>query len=201
MHREDSFEENKNGLAGVGMTFKLRKIINSEIQDLIIFLNSDEFHECLNRKFSISRPTKMSTRIQKYLSGYEITPHPDIRSKALTYLFNINPSELAEKMDIHTHLLTLKPEYEYIKAHWARNKYKDRNMIPWEWCETQKVLSKGNSLVMFAPSNDTLHGAKLKYDHCAFQRTNIYGNLRFTDVPVAIEKTPYQELYRLIKNN
>ncbi len=30
---------------------------------------------------------------------------------------------------------------------------------------------------MFAPGNDTLHAVRLRYDHRAYQRTQIYGNL------------------------
>ena len=33
--------------------------------------------------------------IQKYLDGYELSPHPDIRLKAATFMVNINPDQKA----------------------------------------------------------------------------------------------------------
>ena len=50
----------------------------------------------------------IDTGIQKYLDGYEISPHPDLRKKVLTFMININTSEQAFKESYHTHYLEFK---------------------------------------------------------------------------------------------
>lgn len=192
-YESNSFYVNENRVESFGVAFKLKDILDQEIRELINFLNGSVFHKCLQEKFSITRENKVSTAIQKYLSGYEISPHPDIKSKCLTYLININTHDIAEDMDIHTHLLTFKPEYKYIQSYWKENQDKDRVWVPWKWCETQKLISKNNSLIMFAPNYNTLHAVKLRYDHCPLQRTQLYGNLWFTNVP-KLTKPTYLEL-------
>ena len=44
-----------------------------------------------------------------------------------------------------------------------------------------KIQSENNSLVIFSPDDDTLHGVKTNYDHLANQRTQIYGNLWYSE--------------------
>ena len=55
----------------------------------------------------------------------------------------------------------------------------DRQWVPWAWCSTKFVQSKNNSIVLFSPSNDTMHGVKVNYDHLVTQRTQLYGNFWF----------------------
>jgi len=178
---------------GFGMAWRLMTIRSQDVQDLINFLNSDVFHTALHSKFKISKATRVSTKIQKYLTGYEISPHPDIRSKALTYLININTEDQAEDMDIHTHLLKFRRDYNGVYDYWENNTNIDRCWVPWDWCKTVKKVNKNNSLVMFAPSNDTLHAVKLDYNHLPFQRTQLYGNLWFKDT-VKAKSAYYQDL-------
>lgn len=168
---------NSEVVEAFGMAFHLEKIKNEKIKKLIEYLNSDKFHNILHQKFDITQPSRITTRIQKYLSGYEISPHPDIRTKCLTYLININTEEETETMDIHTHLLKFKKKYNYVYKFWNENTNIDRCWVPWDWCTSEKLLNKNNSLVMFAPANDTLHAVKLNYDHLNLQRTQLYGNL------------------------
>ena len=49
--------------------------------------------------------------------------------------------------------------------------------MPWFCAETIKQQKKKNSIVVFSPSDDTLHGVKTNYDHLSTQRTQLYGNL------------------------
>ena len=168
---------NSDIVEAFGMAFHLKKIRDERINQLIEYLNSKKFHNILHQKFDISQPSRITTRIQKYLSGYEISPHPDIRTKCLTYLININTEEETETMDIHTHLLKFKKKYNYVYKFWNENTNIDRCWVPWDWCTSEKLLNKNNSLVMFAPANDTLHAVKLNYDHLNLQRTQLYGNL------------------------
>jgi hypothetical protein len=184
---------NSEVVEGFGMAWRLMKIKSEKIQELINFLNSDEFHNLLRQKFNLIAETRVSTEIQKYLTGYEISPHPDIRSKALTYLININTENETEGMDIHTHLLSFKPNYSSVYNFWETNTNIDRCWVPWNWCNTEKLVSKNNSLVMFAPSNDTLHAVKLDYDHLLLQRTQLYGNLWYKK-KVKARSAYYQDL-------
>ncbi|MEO0061585.1 MAG: hypothetical protein RLZZ08_145 [Pseudomonadota bacterium] len=128
-------------------------------------------------KFGITTPVQIDTGIQKYLHGYEISPHPDIRRKALTWMLNINTGDFSEDQEFHTHYLRLKPEWSFITAFWQGNPQIDRDWLPWSWCETVKRQRQNNSLVIFAPSDDTIHAVKASYDHLGMQRTQMYGNL------------------------
>lgn len=179
-NREISNVYNGDIVEAFGMAFNLERIQSTEIKELINFLNGNDFHQTLHKKFNIKKQSRITTRIQKYLTGYEISPHPDIRSKCLTYLININTEAEAENQKVHTHLLKFKPEYNKIYDYWLKNEDTDRCWVPWEWCETEKYVSKNNSIVMFEPGNDTLHAVKLDYDHLPYQRTQLYGNLWYT---------------------
>ena len=156
-----------------GIALKLKQIRNPLINELLEYLNTDEFKQVMLDKFDIVRPTKITTSIHKYLDGYEISPHPDIRSKTLTYLVNINTDPRADDLDIHTQLMKLVPKKHFIYDYWEHNTEYDRDWLPWEWCTTEKIINKNNSIVLFSPGNDTLHAVKLKYDHLEFQRTQI----------------------------
>jgi hypothetical protein len=45
----------------------------------------------------------------------------------------------------------------------------------------KKKQRKNNSIVIFSPGNDTVHAVKANYDHLAYQRTQLYGNLWFKE--------------------
>ena len=102
----------ENPIENVGITFRLHNYKNIMIKNLIEFMNSNKFHETLREKFNINRETSIISAIQKNLSGYEISPHPDIRQKCLTYLLNINNNSEIEYLDCNTHLLEFKNEYK-----------------------------------------------------------------------------------------
>lgn len=165
---------------GFGITLRLMSPTTSILVELKDFLTGEAFNAALARKFGLSlRDTTPDNGIQKYLDGYEISPHPDTRKKALTYMVNINPHSDAEELEHHTHYLKLKPEFQYVKSFWEGNPDIERCWIPWDWCETASLQTKNNSIVIFAPGNDTLHGVKASYNHLAGQRTQLYGNLCF----------------------
>ncbi|MGD0731415.1 MAG: hypothetical protein ABR956_09120, partial [Terracidiphilus sp.] len=115
--------------------------------------------------------------IQKYLDGYEISPHPDIRAKALTYMININPGTNSENREHHTNYLKFRDEFKYVQSYWEGHPNQDRCWVPWEWCDVVKVQRENNSMVIFSPDNTTLHAVKARYDHLSSQRTQLYGNL------------------------
>lgn len=181
-------------LEAFGLAFRLKTINDTKLKELVNFLNSTPFQQALIDKFEISRPNVIETAIQKYLTGYEISPHPDVRGKCLTYLINTNTTDLAEQDNtIHTHLLEFKSEKVFVKDFWKNNHNYNTDWVPWDWCNSRKIISKNNTLVMFNPSYDTLHAIKLKYDHCRFQRTQLYGNLWYTDA-IKIKKLKWYEI-------
>lgn len=169
-------------LEGFGITYKLNEIRSKEINEIVTFLSSKRFKEVLDKKFNLSN-TRVHIGIQKNLTNYEISPHPDIRQKALTFLLNIN-SEISDDIgfeNFNTKMLKFKKEKEHVYSFWNNNPKIQRCWVPWEWCEVIKTIKNNNSLLMFRPSNKTLHAVRLKYDHLKTQRTQIYGNLMFNN--------------------
>lgn len=183
----------KHLLEGFGIAFRLNKYTTPIVRRFVEFLNLPEFQKLMEKKFGLTHETSVETAIQKYLHGYEISPHPDIRLKAATYMLNINTREDSESFDIHTYLLKFKPEKKYIYDFWRDNPKIERCWVPWPWCDVKATTNKNNSIVFFAPSNDTLHAVKLDYDHLKFQRTQVYGNLWYTEKTVKYDST-YDDL-------
>jgi len=145
------------------------------------FLASEEFNSAIAAKFGIDfNSCNIDGGIQKYLDGYEISPHPDIRKKAATFMVNINPDKDSESRNHHTHYLKFKPDYSYIEDFWTENQDAERQWVPWEWCTTEFMQTTNNSIVLFSPSNNTMHGVKAEYDHLSTQRTQLYGNLWYS---------------------
>lgn len=198
-YNNDSFPHGRKGtpIESYGVTYRLENISNPFIQQLTNYLNGEEFKQALEEKFEIKKQTRIITAIQKNLSHYEISPHPDVREKQLTYLLNINKNSSIDEVPIHTNLLKFKPEWEFIKDYWKNNHERNTTWVPWDWCETKVVTNKNNSIVLFKPSVDTLHAIKMIYDHTRYQRTQFYGNLMGLE-PV-VEPMNYRDLLE-IKN-
>tara|TARA_Y100000748_G_scaffold297068_1_gene290596 strand:- start:511 stop:1413 length:903 start_codon:yes stop_codon:yes gene_type:complete len=167
---------------GFGITLRLIDPQDAMLRKIMQFINQKKFMNLISKKFSINLDeVYYRGGVQKYLDGYEISPHPDVRRKALTYMININPDSNSDKKDHHTHYLKFKKKYNYVYSFWNGNPKIDRCWVPWEWCETKKIQSENNSLVIFSPDDNTLHGVKTNYNHLANQRTQIYGNLWFNE--------------------
>jgi len=166
----------------LGMALRLERPKSHILRQIKEFLASDSFNKVIAEKFGHDLENKIiDNGIQKYLDGYEISPHPDIRKKAVTFMININPHHNAEKLDHHAHLLKFTPDRDYIRVFWEGNGNIDRCLIPWDWSAIEKTQNKNNSLVIFSPSNDTLHAVVANYDHLLAQRTQLYGNIWFED--------------------
>ena len=159
------------------------------------FLTSDELNLAIAEKFNLQlSDTYLDNGIQKYLDGYEISPHPDRKNKAATFMININPHKNSESLIHHTHYLKTKSEYSYVTNFWKNNPDVQRCWIPWDWCETNYVQSKNNSMVAFSPSEETLHAVKANYNHLAGQRTQLYGNLWHKKTKPLIESIEWENL-------
>lgn len=178
-YENDSFPSGRKGtpIESYGITYRLQRHDTRFTAELVEYLNGQEFKKALEEKFGITTENRIVTAIQKNLSHYEISPHPDIREKTLTYLLNINKDSTADSLAIHTHLLKFKKEWQFIKEHWETDFSTNTTWVPWDWCESVIQTNKNNSIVLFKPSVDTLHGIKMKYDHTKLQRTQLYGNL------------------------
>jgi len=180
--RKDSKSQkmlNQPTCEGFGVVMRLQRTEkNTILDDAISFFRSDRFWMAMADKFGLDyNLVRSDMGLQKYLHGYEISPHPDVRLKALTFMININPAGESDTINYHTKYLTFKPERSYIRDIWSRDATADRCWVPWDWCETKKTQPTNNSMVMFSPSNDTLHAIKASYDHLVTQRTQFYGNL------------------------
>jgi len=182
-HKEKKSSQKINtSCEGYGVVMRLKSPKSTAINALQDFLNSREFIDCIAEKFNIrAGECNYSAGIQKYLDGYEISPHPDIRRKALTFMVNINPSPTSFDEEYHTSYLQFKPEWDYVREFWKGNEKFDRCWVPWEWCEVKKQQRKNNSIVIFSPDNDTVHAVKANYNHLSYQRTQLYGNLWFRE--------------------
>lgn len=165
-----------------GVVFRLKDATTPLISDINDFLKSKLFNEAIAAKFGLDfEQLTVDTGIQKYLDGYEISPHPDVRRKAATFMVNINPAERSEELNYHTQYLQIKSEREYLLSLWEGNPRIERGWMPWDWAETKFTQTANNSIVLFSPSNTTLHAVKAEYPHYNTQRTQLYGNLWFKE--------------------
>lgn len=167
---------------GFGVVLRLQSFSSPIIESINNFFQGDSFNAVCAEKFQINLLECYSEGgIQKYLDGYEISPHSDIRKKATTFMVNINPDPISESLNHHTHYLRFSKPREYVQRFWEENPDVQRAWVPWSWCETVKQQKKNNSIVLFSPSNDTLHGVLADYDHLKTQRTQLYGNLWYRE--------------------
>jgi hypothetical protein len=182
---------------GFGVALRLKRPKSRIIAELSAFLASEAFVACLADKFDLPLTnTRFAGGLQKYLDGYEISPHPDIRAKALTFMVNINPHPNAGSHAHHTHYMSFRDERRYVQDYWRANPGIERCWVPWDWCETKFVQANNNSMVAFAPSDDTIHAIKATYDHFEGQRTQLYGNIFRRNAP-KLSKLEWQDLRQL----
>ena len=180
--KKESNYDNVNTCEGFGITFRLKKTKSGIIQSYLDFFKSESFIDCLCKKFDINKKLIITdSGFQKYLDGYEISPHPDVRKKAFTFMLNVNPNPKSEKENHHAHFCEFKTEKNYIKEYWKGNKNADRSWVPWDWCNTKFVHNVNNSITLFSPDDDTMHAVKAKYNHLKYQRTQFYGNFWYKD--------------------
>lgn len=176
-HAEATINQSHITTEGFGVVYRLARYESPILMELNAFFVSDRLKNLLVAKFAIEAEVHTDAGIQKYLQGYEISPHPDIRAKALTWMLNINPSDESEDMNFHTHYMKLKDHWRFVGEFWRYNHDVERCWLPWDWCETVKQQTRNNSVVIFSPADDTIHAVKANYDHLRTQRTQAYGNL------------------------
>ncbi|WP_436795771.1 hypothetical protein [Actinospongicola halichondriae] len=95
--------------SGEGLVLRVASPKSPALQALYELLTSDAWCDALTARFELDRSQlTVDVGVQKYLDGYEISPHPDARKKALTYMLNLNPHPSSEHEDHHTHYLRFK---------------------------------------------------------------------------------------------
>ena len=180
--KKKTFYKNKlnSSTEGFGYVLRLYNHNSLILKELNNFFSSKKFLECVKKRFKINDKVIYDGGIQKYLDGYEISPHPDVRRKAATWMININPFKKSNKIKMHTQYLYFKKEREYVQKFWEGNPNIERAWVPWSWAKTAFEQDTNNSIVLFSPNNSTMHAVKANYDHLKFQRTQIYGNLWYS---------------------
>ncbi len=193
-HEKGKKSPHHSACEGFGMVLRLYNFSSPILIKINEFIKGDAFNQAIAQKFGINiDDCSVDGGIQKYLDGYEISPHTDIRRKAATYMVNINPAPNSETMNHHTNYLRFHPSKEYVKQFWLGNPNIDRAWVPWNWAITEKLQNKNNSIVLFAPSDDTLHAVKADYNHLITQRTQLYGNLWYQKMEV-LDKPEWESL-------
>lgn len=193
-HEKRKISSFHSACEGFGMALRLNSLSTPILKAVNDFITGDDFNQAIAHKFGISLDNcNIDGGIQKYLDGYEISPHPDIRRKAATFMVNINPASNSEEMNHHTHYMRFHPSKMYIQQFWLGNPDIERAWVPWDWAISEKQQIKNNSIVLFSPSNDTLHGVKANYNHFISQRTQLYGNLWYKEEK-ALEKLEWEDL-------
>lgn len=187
-HRDKKPQDLINPCEGFGLVLRLQKFNSQGLLETIDnFLKEDAFNKCIAQKFGVALDeTTRDCGIQKYLDGYEISPHADSRRKALTYMVNINTCDNSEDINYHTHYCIFKNNTKYVQDLWNSRSDIARHWVPWDWCETTKKQTHNNSIVIFSPDNDTMHAVKTDYNHLSCQRTQLYGNLWYKRKPKGI---------------
>ena len=183
--KQNSGYDNVNTCEGFGIAFRLKKPGNKFLSELVDFFGSELFFSTISQRFGVDiSKTTSDSGLQKYLDGYEISPHADVRRKAITYMVNINPGNSTEDLDFHTHYMKFESSKEYVYSYWRNNPDMDRCWVPWNWCKTAKRQTQNNSIVIFSPNDYSLHAIRAKYDHLKLQRTQLYGNLWYKNFPI-----------------
>ena len=162
---------------GAGLTYRLSPTASSYAQELVEIFNSSSMRSCLLEKFKINEDCTYDTGIQKYLDCYEISPHPDVREKALTFMLNLNPCINSNSANYHTHFMRFTPRYEYIYSFWDKCPEYQRCWVPWDWCDTTFRQVTNNTITIFSPTSRSLHAVKADYNDLPSQRTQLYGNI------------------------
>ena len=187
-------QKTKSSCEGFGVVLRLEVPASDAIVELNEFISSERFVHCIAEKFEIVlEQCDYDCGIQKYVDGYEISPHPDVRKKALTYMVNINPGANSNETQIHTSYLEFKKEWRYVREYWEGRNDVDRCWVPWDWCNVVKQQTQNNSMIMFSPASDTMHAVKADYNHLEHQRTQLYGNLwyKWKDISIRPEWEDY----------
>ena len=139
---------------------KLEKSKQKFWNDIIQLLRSEEFANILLEKFSVSKKGHSDLFIHKDLDDYEVTPHRDIRSKLITYLFYL--AENSNGKNLGTYLLVPNngQEIEETTKH-----------LPWDQFKIVKEIEYlPNTFFAFTPNKCSFHAVKAKFPKDAIKK-------------------------------
>jgi hypothetical protein len=183
-----------NVIEGGGFTVRL----SSEppiIRDLTDIFRTPEMENVIRSKFNLlPEEVSIDCGLQKYLHGYEISPHPDTREKALTWMLNMNPDPKSHDKDYHTHFCKFTESYQYVQSLWESIPDLQRHWVPWDWAETCYLQKENNSIAIFSPSNASLHAVRAYYDDLQYQRTQIYGNYWYKTAKASLNNVNHNDI-------
>jgi hypothetical protein len=115
----------------IGMALRLRSVQTTILEDLLSFLISDKLVRLYLNKFGIKDKSHHDYGTQKYLTGYEIGPHPDIKRNKIAYMLNINSCPFLETQSYHTHNQSFKNNHKQIYYLWL-SESTDTCWVPWD---------------------------------------------------------------------
>lgn len=118
-------------------------------------LYSDAFAQLMLEKFAVEKEGYSSFYLHKDLEGFEITPHTDISSKLITYLFYL-PEDSSLREFLGTYLCVSKDR---------TLEKQSGTHHPWEMFEiAKKVEYVPNSFFSFAPHDRSFHAVRARLD-------------------------------------
>lgn len=172
-----SKEELTKRPTGTGLVYALKEDYHKGNIKLNQILDSEEFKQALFKKLNIPKNIDGWNvyQINKDLNGYEISPHPDITGKVITYQLNLSNTDALDNYDLGTRFHSIKPEF--LKDIKQLSKKKPRPWGKWNWFDKGKSIPyKQNTFMAFAPSDISYHSVKLEnYPQEKYQRTMLRG--------------------------
>jgi hypothetical protein len=167
------------------------------LSNVIHFLRHEDFSRALLQKFSApgSRGTGAAIPADKHVAfsngrkdfhcqfglykdsaGFEISPHPDIADKIVTFLFYLYPREAVTTCG--TLLCRAKPgvDVSRLKTDYGESARKEGRAglwSGWEKFEGVKEVGQPNTLLVFAPNEISFHAVRMS--QATFDRTVLRG--------------------------
>ena len=174
---------------GLGLVFKLKKeSYSSLMKEFDSFLISREFIETICEKLNASSEGWNLYEYNKDLNGYEISPHPDVTGKLVTYQINFSDENL-KFYNLSTRLHSIKEEAKQKIA--KLSSFRLRPWGEWHWFDVAKQIHfRKNNFFAFAPSSTSYHSVKLEnYPENIEQRTMLRGFIASNELLKIKEKS------------
>jgi hypothetical protein len=121
-------------------------------EQMEMWFKSEDFSNTLLKKFGITKPGVSDYFLHKDLEDFEVTPHTDVHSKLVTYLFYLpNDDSLS---NLGTKILV--PKNESSVGTTKHQRWEDFNIV-----NSSKYIP--NSFLSFTPCENSFHAVKIKF--------------------------------------
>lgn len=117
------------------------------------WIKSPEFTQVLLEKFSINKNGHSDFFLHKDLENFEVSPHTDLRSKLITYLFYLPKDD--SMSELGTNILVPKSE-KNISFTTQHQDWENFDIV-----KSSKYVP--NSFFCFAPNQNSFHAVKIKF--------------------------------------